>query len=215
MTARRVLGSAFVLAGVLVCAPSAVEATQVVYVPVEQMAQRADVAFFGQVTRQEVTWDDTRQRILTLTEVKVLTPIKGVATGEHRLIYQVGGRLDGEVQRIPGTQQFQTGEHIVFFGQRFRDMLVSFGIGQGVFRVRQENGTWMVYPAYGNVAFAPPPSARERDEVAPPSTDPKPLGAFVQHLREVLHGDAAPHVPARLEETLPHAQPPRAPEVSP
>jgi len=123
---------------------SSVHATVVVIEPLEVMSLKSEVVIHGVVFDQEVRHDD-RGRIITLTTVEVLDGLKGATKGEQVVIYQVGGTFQGISQWIAGNHRFAQGEEFILFGVRHKDMVVSYGVGIGKFRViRDASGTVVV-----------------------------------------------------------------------
>lgn len=123
---------------------SSAQATVVVIDPLEVMSQKSEVVIHGVVFDQEVRQDE-RGRIITLTTVEVLDGLKGAAKGEEIVIYQVGGTFQGISQWIAGNHRFAQGEEFILFGVRHDNMVVSYGVGIGKFRViRDASGTVVV-----------------------------------------------------------------------
>ncbi len=170
--------------------PAAAAATLVVPVGLPQMTREAEVIVHAEVLGQQVTWSKDRARILTLTELKVIEPLKGVAKHERLVVYQVGGTLDGVTVSIPGALRFVPGERMILFAQRFDGMVVSYGMGLGKYRVFDQAGAPWVAPEFGDVAFVRPTGDGRWSASEPPETGPWPLDQFVARLRGILAGGA-------------------------
>lgn len=120
------------------------QATIVVVDPLDVMTQKSEVVVHAVVYAQEVK-TDSRGRIITLTLVEVLDGMKGASKGEQLIIYQVGGSLNGISQWIAGNHRFAAGEEFLLFGVRYENMIVSYGVGIGKFKViRDETGVLVV-----------------------------------------------------------------------
>lgn len=127
-----------------VVAASSANATIVVVDPLDVMTQKSEVVVHAVVYGQEVR-SDSRGRIITLTTVEVVDGLKGAAKGDLVVIYQVGGTLNGISQWIAGNHRFLPGEEFLLFGVRYEDMVVSYGVGIGKFKiVRDETGAFLV-----------------------------------------------------------------------
>ncbi|MGB5397606.1 MAG: hypothetical protein WBN96_10690 [Gammaproteobacteria bacterium] len=124
------------LLGLLVFSSSL--ATTVRHVPLEHMAQTAEVIFYGRVISNDVRQDDVSQRVATFTRFEIIDAIKGVTTDTYT-VKQFGGQLPGStlVHRIHGMPRFNEGEeYIVFLPQASRLGFASpIGLMQGSFSV--------------------------------------------------------------------------------
>jgi hypothetical protein len=167
-------------------AASAARATQVYYVPLEAMAKESDVIVHARVIEQQVVWDHAIGRILTLTSLDVLDPLKGAKRGEKLTIYQVGGTLDGVTTYVPGALKFAAGEEMVFFAMRMKDStIVSYGMGLGKYGVYTKEGVTYAGPAYGDVAWVQRGTKGWEPAAAPAYTE-EPLDKFKARVRAAL-----------------------------
>ena len=167
--------------------PTSVFATQVLRTSVEQMTQRSDVILHAHVVGQRVEWNAEKNRILTLTTLKIIQPLKG-KIGKSIVVYQVGGTLDGVTYKIPGAIKLAKGEEVVFFGVRFRDMIASYGMGLGKFVVSRRGKSATVLPHYGDIEFVTrrADGRIENDTQGPDS--PQSLGAFLNRVKAAAKG---------------------------
>ncbi len=132
--------------------PQTVQATLVVMEDLATMTKKSELIIHAQVISQSVKEDKDR-RIITTTTLKVLDSMKGSKKGDIKTIYQVGGELRGRVMKIAGAHQYRKGEELVLFGLSFGDMVVSYGVGLGKFRVlRDKQGTHVVEDLHDLVA---------------------------------------------------------------
>ena len=153
------------------------------------MARESEVVAHVRVGDQRVTWDDRHVRILTLTDIEVIEPIKGAKKGQHFTIYQVGGTLDGVTYDIPGRLFFTAGEEMIFFAYRFKDMVVSYGMGLGKFAVLERDGVKVVSPEWGDVSFVQMgPGSKATGEG--PVSEVESLQTFLARVRRAIQAKA-------------------------
>ncbi len=167
------------------------QATRVVSIPLEQMTQESDVVVYARVGTQQVRWDETHSRILTLTTIEVIDAVKGAHKGDVLTIYQVGGSLDNVTYKITGALRFVPGEQMIFFAERYKDMIVSYGMGLGKYRVVDAGGHKDVIPEYGDVAFVQRGAEGEFVPAKRPDNGARPLADFLRSLRETLRSGGA------------------------
>lgn len=79
------------------------------------MAQRVPLIVRATAVRSVAGYDDSRKRIWTWTELQVTDTIKGYVTSPTLLVKQPGGEVEGFVQTVSGTAQFQVGEECIVF----------------------------------------------------------------------------------------------------
>lgn len=105
------------------------KATVVRIEPLTQMVENADVIAYV-VVGDKSTRTDASGRTIQLSSVEVIKGIKGARTGEVLTIYQVAG--------IVGQSRVEFGEEMVLFGMRFGELVVSYGVGLGKFRILRD-----------------------------------------------------------------------------
>ena len=162
---------------------SLAQATTVINVPLEQMAQESTVIFHGRVEAQQVVPEAGTDRVLTLTAVEVLSDVKGLKKNEMVTIYQVGGTLDGHTLHVSGALKFREGEEFILFGVRFRDMIVSYGMGLGKFMVTKHSGDTFVLPEFGDVHRVEPDGKGGFKSANHRFPDPETLKSFLERVR--------------------------------
>lgn len=172
-----------VVGGILIASAAPVFATQVLPITLPEIARRSEVVVHATVTDQKVRWSEDGARILTLTTLKVIDPLKGESLPSEVLVYQVGGSLDGVVFKIPGAVSLRKGEEVVFFGARFKTMVVSYGMGLGKYLVDRSGKVAMVRPEFGDVAFVTRDSSGGFLETAAPSQAGMPLAELKRLVR--------------------------------
>jgi hypothetical protein len=163
-------------------------ATQVLRTSLEQMTHGSEVIIHARVVSQKVTLSDDGARILTLTTLEVLNTLKGKGVPQEVVIYQVGGELNGQVLRIPGALSFELEEEMVFFAARFKNMLVSYGMGLGKYQVKRGGGKISVTPQFGDVSFVARDAGGHLQHAAAPSTEALNLGVFLTRVNTILKG---------------------------
>ena len=162
---------------------SMAQATTVINVPLEQMAKESTVIVHGRVEAQQVVQEAGSDRILTLTAVEVLTEVKGLKKNDIVTIYQVGGTLDGQTLHVSGALKFRKGEEFILFGVRFRDMIVSYGMGLGKYMVMKHSGDTFVLPEFGDVHRVEPDGKGGYQSANHKFPDPETLDSFIERVR--------------------------------
>ncbi len=176
---------ALAIATALAATPA--RATTVFHVPLDEMTAQSDVVLHARVGDQQVTWDKEHRRVLTLTRIEIIESLKGeLRKGQVITVYSVGGTLDGVTFKIPGVVPLLPGEEIVYFGMRHEDMLVSFGVGQGKYRVHWAGGTKLVGPQLGDLAFVKRSPDGHLEPAVRPAEFERPLDAFLIELRGLV-----------------------------
>jgi hypothetical protein len=157
-------------------------ATVVVVPTLEEMAVASDVI-------AEVIVGDARVvrespgRVVTYTTLEVVDAWKGAKAKDLLEVFQLGGNLFGKSSWIVGAHRFQKGERLVFFGVRSqtRAAVVPFGIGFGLFQVKEDLTGAKVVEIVGDVAAVAPPAAPH-----PAHGTPLPVTAPVQRRYDTL-----------------------------
>lgn len=111
---------------------------------IAQLTTQAELVIHGRVISQEVTLDETSQRVVTFTTFEVIDTLKGT-TGETHRIKQLGGHLSGSdtVHRVPGVPRFVDGEELIVFLPAVSRLGFSSPIGltQGNYRITRKHGS--------------------------------------------------------------------------
>jgi hypothetical protein len=167
-------------------APTGAAATVVVMPPLDEMTQRSDVVVHGVVKDTHVERRDGR--VVTLTTLEVVEPVKGAKQGELLTVFQVGGTYNGETSWIVGAHRFALHDEVVLFavhkvpGQTMGE-IVPWGIGIGVFEVvRDATGVRAVERIGDVVQAVRGPDGRMTTTVPVPRA-PMALGALLTDLR--------------------------------
>jgi hypothetical protein len=112
-------------------------ATVVVIDDVTTMAKKSDVIARGIVVDKK-TRQDATGRTITLTTLRVLEALKGSIDGQLLTIYQVGGDAGQLSTHVVGAHHYHFGEELFLFGASLDDMVVSYSVGVGKFRVERD-----------------------------------------------------------------------------
>ena len=117
---------------------SAANATIVKSVSLMEMAKQADAIVQGVISKQEVSWDEARTRIYTLTTIQVSEALKGKVDSAQTLkVRQIGGTIDGITQYVAGNAKFKEREEVIVFLERHPTQGVYFvmGMAQGKYSI--------------------------------------------------------------------------------
>jgi hypothetical protein len=151
---------------------------------IEEMVVKADVVVHARVVDQQVKEDGAR--ILTLTQIEIIDGLKGAAKGDLLTIYQVGGTVNGKTQRILGTHQHAVHEEMLLFAMKYRDGLVSFGVGAGKFLVLRETNTARVIEDVQDVAVLRSGQNGRNEIVDAEPRELESLPALKRQIRDIL-----------------------------
>jgi hypothetical protein len=123
---------------ILVTGASPVQATKIVHMNPQKLAETASDVVRGTVIGSESYWNASGSKIFTETIITVDESYKGSAGGEVRVL-QVGGVVDGVQVTVHGALQWVQGEEVVVFleSDRSGKYLVS-GFSQGKFQVQRD-----------------------------------------------------------------------------
>lgn len=127
------------IAGLLALAIAQVaSATTLVAQDVAALTKASTVVVRAKVLASQARWTSDRARIITDTELEVLSTWKGAAS--QRLVVMQPGGIVGEVgQKVEGAARFEPGEEVVVFleprGQRF----TVAGMAQGLFHLERSS----------------------------------------------------------------------------
>jgi len=138
----RAAGATAVLVGWMVASGSA-QATTVLPLYLDEMADTAAVAFEGRVTVNRSEVDAGTGLVVTYTTFEVRDTLKGKPAATH-VIKQVGGALpgDGPQYRVMGVPRFEVGQDYVVFlaGVSSAGFSSPIGLSQGRFKVEAKGG---------------------------------------------------------------------------
>lgn len=119
----------------------AAEAGTVRAMNLEQMTERANMIFTGQVVGRRAEWNAERTRIYTYVTFEVDRYLKGGNDSRITTVRLIGGQVGRYLVRVPGAPQFTVGEDVLLFcageGARIPSVL---GLSLGKFTIT-ENST--------------------------------------------------------------------------
>jgi hypothetical protein len=84
---------------------------------------------------------------------------------------------------VSGALKFREGEEFILFGVRFRDMIVSYGMGLGKFMVTKHSGDTFVIPEFGDVHRVEPDGKGGFKSANHRFPDPETLKSFLERVR--------------------------------
>ena len=139
MPTSRLLLFAGVLA--LTFASTPASATQVLHQTLRELTLGSSDVVIGRVEGTQTRWSESHTRILTDVTVSVSESLKG-APGEHLVLTQLGGDLDGFRYAVPGSPMFRPGEEALLFVWRDAAGRAQVnGLAQGKFDIGSDAAT--------------------------------------------------------------------------
>lgn len=118
------------------------------------MVSRADLIVRATVLSRTSTWNEDHSQIITLTQLRVQSFLKGSAPTELTL-RQFGGEVNDMVSRIEGDAHLAIGQDAVLFLRRGSGVVYLTAMSQSAWLVRlAQDGTPMVARDLHEVTFA-------------------------------------------------------------
>ena len=163
------------------------QATTLVRLSLEQLAQASTEIARAHVVGQESQWSPEHRWIVTITTLVVDQSVKGLPPATL-VIEQPGGTVGNIHLHVPGTVRFFPQAHYLLFLERSsadpaRHLLV--GMGQGAFRIYQDANSKeerVILPLGGVVSFSREP----REGGVKPPFETLSLGDFRRQLTAAL-----------------------------
>jgi hypothetical protein len=119
----------------IVPAVPTIEATTIVHMTLEEMADASPSIVHGRVVSAQSRWNEDRTMILTDVVVRVESSLKGGEPGSITLT-QLGGRVGALRVDVPGAVPFKAGEEaVLFLAPDDRGRMMVNGLSQGRFDV--------------------------------------------------------------------------------
>ena len=115
-------------------------ATTVIPPNFDQLVQRAQIIFEGNVTGLKSEWigAGSEHRIVTYVTFKVDDSLKGDA-GTSYTIRMLGGTVDGQTMQVSDAPKFQVGDHDLLFVENNGSQFIPLvGIEHGSFRITKD-----------------------------------------------------------------------------
>ncbi|MGE0702936.1 MAG: hypothetical protein AB7F99_04895 [Vicinamibacterales bacterium] len=168
---------------VLLIAPAG--ATVIVPATLAELSQDARVIARGRVIETAPRWTGDWRSIETLVTLSTEDTLKGSAG--PTVSFRVPGGQVGRYKRVVvGAPEFHIDQRVVvFLNDRGSDVPYLLGLSQGVFRLVQQNGDWMVTPAPA-MATSVLPQPLARGDLA---RHPLSLAEFERNVRALV-GDS-------------------------
>jgi len=139
MHREKVAGMVGAILLLVLALPVGLEAATVEPMTLDQMTQRAEAIFVGQVVGSRAQWNTQRTRIYTYVTLEVERFLKGGGSGREMTIRLWGGQVGPYTSIIPGTPQFIKGEDVLLFcngsGARVPTLL---GLSLGKFTITRD-----------------------------------------------------------------------------
>jgi hypothetical protein len=163
-----------------------------VLVPAEmsELAREARTIARGRIVAAEARWLQGRRGIETVITLEAESYLKG-PLGPIVQFRVPGGQLGAYRQIVIGAPVFAEGQRVVvFLGAQGPRLPWLLGLSQGVYRVSQSAGAWMVHasPAPGATARA---GARGVTAGAAIRREPIALAAFEEQVRRIASAPPA------------------------
>ena len=182
------------LAHVLLCwllGTTLAGATTIRPLDLQQLADSSELILHASVRDQQVRFDETSKRVVTLTTFDVIETLKGVAADTHR-IKQLGGRHPdtGRVHRVHGMPAFVNGkQYIVFLPAVSRLGFSSpVGLSYGQYTIDLIDGAGTVADPQGVAADALRPTTDKAAAARAVAGDRVSLESFKQAIRQRVDG---------------------------
>lgn len=134
------------------------QATTLVYLSVEDLAELSNDVVIGRVVESSSYIDGDGQTIFTAVTLEVFETIKGeVATQDRIVLHHIGGEVNGIALRYASMPTFRVNQNVAVFLRRLGEHdFALVGLGQGVMQVRQEDGVWRAYRDLSSMRFINP-----------------------------------------------------------
>ncbi len=137
------------LASCLLFSPSALQATTLLGMDIDQIAKQAELIFEGEVTERRALQDSNSGIINTYITFRVLDVIKGNAVGDTLELKFAGGEFAGQIVEVSGSVLPALNETGIYFVESAtQDMLNPLlGWTQGHFTISTDAGERRVFSA--------------------------------------------------------------------
>ena len=153
----------------------------------DELTERADTIVVGEVVWQEtVIHDDGTLR--TWSRVHIEQQLRGTSVvGDEVVVETLGGKVGRIGMRVAGEPSFRLGERVVVFAHDTRQLtLRPVGMGQGVVRVRLEQGVEMALPTYQGLRLLRRDKTGAFAQARGPLENRERLELFLQRVRQIV-----------------------------
>ena len=133
-------------ATVLLAVSALAGASTLLRVSVDELTQRAEFVFEGEVVSVQAQRSGARGMISTFVTFNVIDTIKGSASVESIELKYLGGNLEGERLEVNGSRIPELGERGVYFVESLTQDLINplLGWSQGQYLIQTEDGVEQV-----------------------------------------------------------------------
>ena len=133
-------------ATVLLAVSALAGASTLLRVSVDELTQRAEFVFEGEVVSVQAQRSGARGMISTFVTFNVIDTIKGSASVESIELKFLGGNLEGERLEVNGSRIPELGERGVYFVESLTQDLINplLGWSQGQYLIQPEDGVEQV-----------------------------------------------------------------------
>lgn len=133
-------------ATVLLAVSALAGASTLLRVSVDELTQRAEFVFEGEVVSVQAQRNGARGMISTFVTFNVIDTIKGSASVESIELKFLGGNLEGERLEVNGSRIPELGERGVYFVESLTQDLINplLGWSQGQYLIQTEDGVEQV-----------------------------------------------------------------------
>lgn len=118
-----------------------IHASTVLQMDVDDLLDKAEFIFEGQVINSESTWNQNRTSINTHITFRIIDTIKGNHNQENLTLIFAGGTVDGLTLNVSGMVYPKVGEKGIYFVENLNGQQVNplLGWTQGLFRVSNDD----------------------------------------------------------------------------
>lgn len=170
-------------------AAAGLEASAVVYLPLDRMAVAADQIFRGEVVGVRSQLSARRTSIHTFVTIEVDDWLKGGRGGSFLTLRVLGGEAEGYRLVVAGAPEFRVGEEVLVFTEGGAGRVPSvFGLASGKFTVERDEtaGEPMLHRSLAALTL------RTRDGDPLPAQGERPRGrATLAEVERIVRGALA------------------------
>lgn len=147
-----IIGCGAIITGCCALFSISATATTLMGMDIDDIAERAELVFEGEVIDRQAQLDSNSGIINTFVTFRVIDLIKGDLSGNNLELKFAGGELNGEIVEVSGSTLPKFGETGIYFVESAsRDMLNPLlGWSQGHFLIKTEGGQRRVHTVSDN-----------------------------------------------------------------
>lgn len=131
---------------ILIALSSLAGATTLLSVSIDELTQRAEFVFEGEVVSVQAQRGGSRGMVSTFVTFRIIDTIKGSAGGETLELKFLGGSFEGERLEVNGSRIPERGERGVYFVESLSQDLINplLGWSQGQYLIQSQGGVEQV-----------------------------------------------------------------------